>query len=510
MHHALLFITAGTPETPSRARQAAAAMSGAPTPTAAAAQRAGSSKDSIIRPLSPGIWPPAGAVPPPSPKMSHPPSGRAASSVSGSQVGSQTAAGRLLSSSATGRVSASVNGVLSGASASDQRRQVKAGATSSLHTDPAGSWSEAGAGTGSVLDRERIRGESISGAARTSRSRASVSGSIRAGRTPRAGGAATPPPGSHAGRTAARGSAVSHSGALGYSSSSNGTLPQREQAVSVTGAGLAKRARQMLAGSPVLGRHAREASAAAEGAGRLPSRQQQESAAAARQHQLLHTPLRVKPPAAGAAASSRAGALQAAAQQQGAGGAGYSTPVASKTRSMAAAAAAAVSAAVTPARQQVRAFGDALSAAYGDTATTPAAAGRTKTAPLAGTAAAAAAAAASDGPAVMIGGLMTPKAAAMGSARRVASTQARTAVAAAAAAAQDTAALTDRGLAGVPVTPLHKGARRTVPSESGAGDEVDKHLQALVERCLRIRSPGTSLASVLGGRACMTSTLCGA
>jgi hypothetical protein len=67
--------------------------------------------------------------------------------------------------------------------------------------------------------------------------------------------------------------------------------------------------------------------------------------------------------------------------------------------------------------------------------------------------------------------------------------------AAAAAVAQDTAgglggSSCGGGAAPVPVTPLHKGARRTLPSDGGGGDEVDKHLQALVERCLRIRNPG--------------------
>jgi hypothetical protein len=90
---------------------------------------------------------------------------------------------------------------------------------------------------------------------------------------------------------------------------------------------------------------------------------------------------------------------------------------------------------------------------------------------------------------------MTPKGVVMGSARRVASCQARTAMAAVAAASQDTTAMSNRagcigGAAPAPVTPLHKGARRTVPSDAAGHDEVDKHLQALVERCLRIRNTG--------------------
>lgn len=111
----------------------------------------------------------------------------------------------------------------------------------------------------------------------------------------------------------------------------------------------------------------------------------------------------------------------------------------------------------------------------------------------------------------MLGGMMTPKGAVLGSARRVASSQARTALAAAAAAAQDTSSVMDRGFSSssssitgvggngsssisgaVPLTPLHRGARRAVPVDApGAVDEVDKHLQSLVERCLRIRNPGT-------------------
>lgn len=437
----------GTPERPARARHVAAA--------------GGDRGPSQFSPL-------------PSPKLS---SGRAAASLSGASMPVSVSAGRV-SASATGALAATP------ARRNEHRRPMTAASAASLQAAEAEEiWGTGGAGR---------RGESVTGGVRPGSSgRASVHGLIRTtSHTPRAG-CLTPPPGAaQAGRAAsARGGVSLSGGGGGYSSSSSGggsaCTPahhrEQQQQLSVAGAGLAGRARTMLAGSPVLAKHAREAP-------------ENSAAAVGKQSQLLHTPMRVKSSAAGG--SSRTWALQAAAgshpaaqqQQQG----GHATPVAAgKTRSMAAAAAAAVSAAVTPVRQQVRAFGDAAAVA------TPSAAAATRSkAPLAGTAAAAAAAAASDGPAVLIGGMMTPaKAAVMGSARRVASTQARTAMAAAAAAAQDVAVVggsTGGGscAAPVPVTPLHKGARRMVPSDGGGGDKVDKHLQALVERCLRIRNPG--------------------
>lgn len=401
----------------------------------------------------------------PSPKL---PSERAAASLSGTSVPVPVSAGRV-SASATGALAATP------ARRSEHRRPRTAASAASLQAAEAEEiWGTGGAGR---------RGESVTGGVRPGSSgRASVHGLVRTtNHTPRAG-CLTPPPGAaQAGRAApARGEVSLSGGGGGYSSSSSGGgsawTPvhhrEQQQQLSVAGAGLAGRARTMLAGSPVLAKHAREAP-------------ENSTAAAGKQPQLLHTPMRVKSSAAG----GRTGALQ---QQQ----VGYATPVAAgKTRSMAAAAAAAVSAAVTPARQQVRAFGDAAAVA------TPTAAAATRSkAPLAGTAAAAAAAAASDGPAVLIGGMMTPaKAAIMGSARRVASTQARTVMAAAAAAAQDMAAVGGSCAAQVPVTPLHKGARRMVPSDGGGGDEVDKHLQALVERCLRIRNPGGWVCVSLAG-----------
>jgi hypothetical protein len=315
---------------------------------------------------------------------------------------------------------------------------------------------------------------------------------------PRAG-AVTPPPnrGLATRAASARGSGLSSTQG-NRPGSSAGQQQQQQQGqrdlLSMSGTGLAGRARQLLAGSPVLGRHARKE---AERDCADPMRAQQ-TPAAAKQLQMLHTPVRVKAAPAVSTANRTAGRA-AGIQDPKPVAAGYSSPVAAKTRSIAAAAAAAVSAAAaaavsaaaTPARQ-VRAFGEGVSAAYNE-ATSPNTA--RKKAPLAGTAAAAAAAAATDGPAVLIGGMMTPKAAAMGSARRVTSTRPRTGLAA--AGASDTAAVGDKGgssdggAAGL-VTPLHKGARRMVPSDGG-GDEVDKHLQALVERCLRIRHPGKGL-----------------
>ncbi|WIA36054.1 hypothetical protein OEZ86_007412 [Tetradesmus obliquus] len=87
--------------------------------------------------------------------------------------------------------------------------------------------------------------------------------------------------------------------------------------------------------------------------------------------------------------------------------------------------------------------------------------------------------------------LMSPRMAAIGSARRVVSTQPRTAGAAAASLGPAPSASAAGSLAaaapGPPPTPLQKPARRTVDERSI--DDSDKQLEALVERCLRIANP---------------------
>jgi hypothetical protein len=385
-----------------------------------------------------------------------------------------------------GRTAASASGALLGAAASLEERQLR---SSRGRTAPAAAQQASGSAAG--LGAEAAAGRQVA-AGRS----ASVNGQ---GRAPRAGAVTPPPRGLSARAASARGTGHSSSQGSRPGSSSHPQQQQQQgqrELLSMSGTGLAGRARQLLAGSPVLGRHAREEVSGAGHAECADATRSQQTPAAAKQLQMLHTPVRVKA-APGVSTASKAAGRAGGIQDPKPTLAGYSSPVAAKTRSIAAAAAAAVSAAAaaavsaaaTPARQ-VRAFGEGVSAAYNE-ATSPNTA--RKKAPLTGTAAAAAAAAATDGPAVLIGGMMTPKPATMGSARRIASTRSRTGLAA--AGAGDTAAVGDLGgssdgggAAGL-VTPLHKGARRMVPSDGG-GDEVDKHLQALVDRCLRIRNPG--------------------
>jgi hypothetical protein len=201
---------------------------------------------------------------------------------------------------------------------------------------------------------------------------------------------------------------------------------------------------------------------------RFLEQQQQQQAA---HNQVLHTPLRV--PAArargplmvdapGRAGSSRAGAGAAATHDAGMA----ATPQKAGRLAMLSGAAS------TPLRQTVRAFG-----AGGEECGTG------------GQAAAAAAVAA------------TPSRALMTSARRVVSTRSRTA-AAAAAAVQQPGALPPSALppaAAVPVTPLQRKARRTLPSGGGGLDELDKQMQAMVERCLHVKQPGAGRAWGGGG-----------
>lgn len=240
------------------------------------------------------------------------------------------------------------------------------------------------------------------------------------------------------------------------------------------------------------------AAATAAAAAKQQQQQQKEESAPAPGH-MLHTPMRVRVKdnsstiAAIAPADSRAGNKIAAYDGCNAR-----------------------AGAVTPPRQQTKAIagstqGATQASAYGDS---PIRVGRPVT-PLRGTAGAGQLHSSNAAAAAAAVGLLSPRLAAMGgSARRVVSTQARTAGTAAAAAGGSGAVMHTRSsgtppdngtLAGAPAeavtgpppTPLQKPAKRTVDDRQV--DEGDKQLEALVERCLRITTPG---------EACKESTLC--
>lgn len=202
---------------------------------------------------------------------------------------------------------------------------------------------------------------------------------------------------------------------------------------------------------------------------------------------ILHTPLRVRVQGSSTAAAGPPAARSAVPGQA----------VSSVARP--GAVAPPLQGATTPPMQQVNAFGNDSAAGQPMAAravTPPRAAVRAVVPVVPGSSADAAASAAV--------ALLSPRLAAMGSARRVVPTQARTAGVAptAAGAAGSSVAQAATGsagapgaaataMAGPPATPLHKPARRTVDDQHV--DEEDKRLEALVERCLRIANPGASL-----------------
>ncbi|KAF8059388.1 hypothetical protein HT031_005193 [Scenedesmus sp. PABB004] len=245
--------------------------------------------------------------------------------------------------------------------------------------------------------------------------------------------------------------------------------------------------------------------APAPAACRTPPPQQQQAAAASsytagaqlrrERAEAAATPSRL--PAPGRQAAGGAGGALARVQPQQAGvlntpvrvrvpGSAAAPTAAGRLARSAAAAAPAQPGAVTPPRQQVRAFGGPLCAD--------------------GVAAAAA-------PGTAASTLLSPRAAVLGSARRVAPSQPRVPGAGAASAARRPApAPAANGSAAAPLpaapalapaapppTPLQRPARRTVPSgpEAAPGQE-GRALEALVERCMRITDPDAPEGALAG------------